>query len=314
MERDIEKRIPFGLKNGQLVGVDEVESGLACGCICPSCGGELQANKGETRTHYFSHNPNQEQPECETTFESAIHQMAKQILAEEKWIYLPALKVSRSQHDSKGIQHRKQKQAVDETEQTFTHVSLEQQINDIRPDIIAYSGRKAILIEIAVTHFSDKDKRRKIRELEFPSIEIDLSGIDYAATKAELRKLVIEDKKNKKWLSNPAAISVIAEIETSLSSHTEAVNSKYESEQIAEQQRKAKLRALYVKKQAEAEISNPPVQRGHTKEYDPRWFDCEVCRHLFSRPLSEAPYSLSTITCPECGHEISTHKAGDYHA
>jgi hypothetical protein len=52
-------KIPFGLKEGILVHVSDVASGLACGCVCPECNGKLQANKGKSGkgTHYFSHDP-----------------------------------------------------------------------------------------------------------------------------------------------------------------------------------------------------------------------------------------------------------------
>lgn len=50
-------KIPFGLRDGRMVEVSEVESGLACRCVCPSCGQPLQARKGPIRTHYFAHDP-----------------------------------------------------------------------------------------------------------------------------------------------------------------------------------------------------------------------------------------------------------------
>ena len=45
---------------GSVVTVDNVERGLACGCICPSCGTRLEARKGESRAHHFAHETNKE--------------------------------------------------------------------------------------------------------------------------------------------------------------------------------------------------------------------------------------------------------------
>ena len=81
-----DKRIPFGLKNGQMVAVAEVPRGLACGCVCPVCNRVLQANKGKKNAHYFSHNPSEDAVVCESGLETAIHMMAKQILFGEEEI------------------------------------------------------------------------------------------------------------------------------------------------------------------------------------------------------------------------------------
>lgn len=64
-----DNRIPFGLKNGILVGVSEVDSGLACDCICPSCHRKLQ---GKKVSHYFSHDPSEDTEICKSAFETAI--------------------------------------------------------------------------------------------------------------------------------------------------------------------------------------------------------------------------------------------------
>ncbi len=45
----------YALKDGIAMSVENVESGLKCGCICPSCGEPLVAKKGTKRMHHFSH-------------------------------------------------------------------------------------------------------------------------------------------------------------------------------------------------------------------------------------------------------------------
>lgn len=46
---------PYGLKNNQLVFVDEVDNGLKCGCVCPTCRVNLIAKQGDIREHHFAH-------------------------------------------------------------------------------------------------------------------------------------------------------------------------------------------------------------------------------------------------------------------
>ena len=74
-------KVPFGIRNGRLVGTDKVERGLACGCICPECGASLEARKGNVVTHHFAHHA---ASNCIYGLESALHLGAKQILLDER--------------------------------------------------------------------------------------------------------------------------------------------------------------------------------------------------------------------------------------
>jgi hypothetical protein len=78
--------LDFGLDHtGQMRGVDEVEQGLACNCVCPGCGSPLIAKKGRVRVHHFAH----QGASCTIGAESALHRMAKQIVADERRLVEP---------------------------------------------------------------------------------------------------------------------------------------------------------------------------------------------------------------------------------
>src|SRR5690349_237693 len=81
-----------------MVSPGDVESGLACGCICPGCEAPLIAKKGDKVVWHFAH----EGAACDNGAETAIHRMAKQILAEERTVALPAVDVSVSAIDAYG--------------------------------------------------------------------------------------------------------------------------------------------------------------------------------------------------------------------
>lgn len=76
---------------GKIVGIDEVEKGLACNCVCPHCGDVLEARKGKVRVHHFAHYGKEETSFCS---ESALHLASKEVLKEAREIALPALKIS----------------------------------------------------------------------------------------------------------------------------------------------------------------------------------------------------------------------------
>lgn len=304
-------KIPFGLnkRENRLVDVTNVLSGLKCGVVCPSCEGALQANKGTSgkRQHYFSHDPSSNTAECRSAFETSVHLMAKQILADYKSTIMPDLSLTMIIKDDSGTNHSDSINVIEKSEQVFRDVVLEQRLGEIRPDIIAYTkSSKPILIEIAVTNFTGTEKKAKIREMGLDAIEVDLSKISYSITEDELKPLVIEQFKNKKWLSNPLAIQAKLELSARLNRTVSEHNEKIAS--IAADRAKRTLFSIPSQKQSNQHT--PPEYKPYIhKEYDPRWFLCEACRYLFSKPLKESPYSLKTIECPECSFDVSTDPA-----
>lgn len=73
---------PYGIKDGNLVTVDDVDQGLACGCACPACDAPLEAHKGNIKSHYFKHYNGED---CGYGLESAAHLFAKNCIAKEKY-------------------------------------------------------------------------------------------------------------------------------------------------------------------------------------------------------------------------------------
>lgn len=295
-------KIPFGLKNGILVDVSEVKSGLACGCVCPSCHRKLQANKGKIVAHYFSHNPSEDTDVCESAFETAIHLMAKQIISEEGYLLFPELSVKETQADANGDIHKETSLVEKESIKRFDMVELEKHLDDIRPDIIAYQGSIYFLIEIAVTNFSNNEKITRIRNKSMPAIEIDLSNVSYSITKEELKQLIVEKSDNKKWLSNPAAIPIKQQLKVKLDEKIRVINENiYRARKKAIIPYRAKL--AVPQKRYLAPLPSKSIKKN---ERDSRWFACESCKNVFNVPLQDAPYTIDTLQCPKCSRAVST--------
>ena len=302
MSTDSNIKIPFGLKEGVLVHVSDVISGLKCGCICPACFGKLQANKGTKRIYYFSHDPLSNTDECRSAFETSIHLMAKQILEKNKNAIFPMLELSMSLKDDNGILHTEKIEVSPKTNKEFNNVKLEKRLEDIRPDIIAYTqSQLPFLIEIAVTNFSNAEKKKKIRDLNLYAIEIDLSNISYHTSESELTKLVIEEFKNKKWLSNPDAVNAKIELREKLKKKIDEAN-QYIMKRKQAYYEKPRIKSIKIPSTG-VDITKLPRT---TKQYDLRWFVCEACKHLFVKSVIDAPYTLETIECPECSFSVST--------
>jgi len=196
-------KLPFGLKDGQLVEISGVERGLNCGCFCPSCHQKLIARKGDKSIHHFAHYNSQE---CSKSLETSLHIAAKEILEKHKKIRLPAVITKMCEA------HGDQLLLFDEQTIVFDKIYLEKRIDDIKPDvIIEYNGRK-LLVEIAVTHFLDKEKKSKIRNLGYSTIEIKLNDLKKQLNFHSLQDILLHDVKNKFWVYNAKEHSFLDEI------------------------------------------------------------------------------------------------------
>ncbi len=201
-------KVPFGLHipSGKIVDVHSVELGARCNCTCPACGANLIA-KLNHKTPHFAH-----KSECLVNggLETSIHKAAKQILAEEKQIWLPdysyAIADPRlTQYWSEGIEVK------------FTNaihvdsVRLEVPIGTIIPDaILEYKGRE-IAIEVEVFNPINETKRKEYAKRALSAIRIDLSKKPHALTLDQIRKIIQEADERKHWIYNNRISELIRE-------------------------------------------------------------------------------------------------------
>lgn len=150
----------YALKGGEIVSIDDVESGLKCGCVCPSCGEQLVAKKGKKMMHHFAHYSGHS---CEYGYESSLHLAAKDILSSAKKITIPPVFIK---FDNS---YKKDELICEAKEIIIDRVELEKRYDDIIPDIVVYSGGKQLFIEIFVTHSIDDVKLEKLRKATYLS-------------------------------------------------------------------------------------------------------------------------------------------------
>lgn len=186
-------KMTCALQNGELKDIEEVENGLKCNCLCPSCGERLIAKKGNVKKHHFAHKSG---INCEYGYETSLHLMAKDIFNELKIIKIPKVTL----HMPGSNVH---KTLYEENYVSVDRVELEKKIGDIVPDIVVYVKEKILLIEIYVTHKIDSEKLDKIKNNNMSVIEIDLSDIKEPINKKELTKILIDETDRKNWINNP---------------------------------------------------------------------------------------------------------------
>lgn len=211
-----EVQLQYGLRDGKIVHISELsdtDRGLACFCTCPACGVDLQARlgQGKRRPHFSHHN---EACNIATAQETALHLLAKEILLENNHIWLPAYVLSAKEEDCVNdnlFDYRAINEQLRDYEYSppydfqFDNVILEKRVSDIIPDILIWrgdNGRK-LIIEIAVTHFVDEVKKKKIEDHGISALEIDLSQLyNQELDRNILKEIIINSLDSKKWVHN----------------------------------------------------------------------------------------------------------------
>ena len=159
----------YGVIDGDIVHISEVNSGILQNCLCPKCGSILIAKKGDIRKHHFAH---YNYENCQGAQETALHLLAKEILYQEKCVYLPY------SGDTQDVDIK-----------SFDDVSLEVREFGLVFDALGCVENDKLAIEIKVTHAIDDRKRQVVTDYKIQMIEIDLS--DYL--KGENNKSEIVD-------------------------------------------------------------------------------------------------------------------------
>jgi len=142
--------------------------------ICIDCGGNLIAKvKNKTRRKrkiHFAHHGT-----CTGNLETYLHKVAKTVFENETEIFLPLLG---------NIRYQK--------------VEVEFRLDRIRPDIIITDiYNQKIIIEILFRHRCDENKINKIKEMNIPAYEIDLSQLNYDADYETIKYEVLKNKENR---------------------------------------------------------------------------------------------------------------------
>lgn len=145
----------YGMLDGEIVHISEVESGIQQNCLCAKCGSILIAKKGDIRKHHFAH---YNYENCQGAQETALHLLAKEILYLNKCISLPI------------------PNSTEQTIKAFDQVRLEVRELGLIYDAIGYSESDKLAIEIKVSHAIDDRKRQIVLDHNIQMIEIDLSA------------------------------------------------------------------------------------------------------------------------------------------
>lgn len=190
------------LRDGKPVDIEDVESGLKCGCVCPVCGEALVAKKGMKLIHHFAHYSGNT---CEYGYETSLHMLAKEILSETKKITIPPVYISfPSSSKEKQLYSPAKMIPVD-------RVELETHFGNVVPDVVIYTGGKKLFLEIFVTHPIDELKLYKLKQADISTIEINLSKTERTLTRQKICDILLYNSSEKEWKYNSKANKILNE-------------------------------------------------------------------------------------------------------
>jgi hypothetical protein len=137
--------------------------------------------------------------------ETLLHLEVKKILAEASEIMVPALSTMSEGHSEQGERVECSWERSSEII-PIEDVKLEQRFGRVIPDVIARIAPDhgdLLMIEITVTNQIGDERLSRIREINCPTLEIDLRTSGGLLSRAELKALVLYGLEAKRWLHHP---------------------------------------------------------------------------------------------------------------
>lgn len=198
--------LPYGIKNNELVTIDEVKSGLDCDCFCPACNNKLIAHKGPLVKSAFAHYG---VTDCKRGVEAGIQRLCKDMIAQSKKFTLPALYFSYSWRSK----------IAPEEEIIVDEVTLEHRPGALVPGIILKSKEKIIHVEITVNQRVSREKMQQLKSRNIIGVEVHMprqveylfQRKDYRLSNENFKDELLSRTTSKFWINNPR-LSEIEEV------------------------------------------------------------------------------------------------------
>ena len=270
--------LPFAKRNGtgELVSPEQVSRGLSCDCSCPGCGRPVLAKQGTEKVWHFAH---EKASHCSNGYEVSVHELAKQLLRDQKRLLIPALKAKAEARDAFG-------QLLTEERQLFgpgmvrledCELSRRRELPDdsVTPDVTGHVKDREILIEITVFHRLMPEKEARLRQTGLACLLIDLRQFKTTqATRERLEAALFGDITNRHWLFHPFALAAEQELQAKLSHR---IQPSFERKRLEET------------RQAEQEARRAQQQEAERKAQQ------QAMEALLATPLAETPAPLVEV-------------------
>lgn len=309
-------RVPFGVRQSDnvWVGPEDVDkSGLACGCICPSCKLPLKKNVCTDRIDHFSHHTRQQQGkvarDCEYSFWVACATMGRQLLQQGGDLKTPSHRKVLTMPVGSWYQfYEDLKKTVDIAPESCISFSpnevaigeiVDQRLTDA---VITVHGFRVLVFFIhperqSVNIEGISRENTGVLVIDLSELQSTYSALRGAESfKYKIHICLFEEIKNRHWLWHPREFRLMTAAEEELNKKAQKIDPKHGhcSASIQHQKRSHPPAAT---------TSAPkPTQGPQPKD---RWCNiCCVCGDRFREFVQNS--DLDKISCPSC--RLTGHK------
>lgn len=194
-------QILYGVRDGELVHIDDADRGQACECICYQCQRPLIARKGEILAHFFAHEASD--VNCNPTPESLVHRYAKEQVAKMGRLLLPGFTVEGRHQTPVGTTHHLAWRYLPTYNVDIKHAEVESYRHaSVVPDVlISDTDGFSLAVEVYYRHAVDSGKLEKLKNLPFSAIEVNLSDLPVTTSSADLIA-ALRQTERWTWLNN----------------------------------------------------------------------------------------------------------------
>lgn len=208
--------------------------------------------------------------------ETILHWVIKCAIEKSKMLKVPQISVLRSQPMPDGTVAQEFAKLPEHT-LLIDRVTFECKVGDMVPDVVCWATRVGsdhppfqLLVEAAVTHYIDDEKRQKIRDSGLACIQIraDLFSKVGPVAVADIEQMVCSDPALKEWIAAPDLAAEIAQADRRLASRDRAIRQRMDDEERRRKQlerEKAKLESWY------RDAPDRAIAEGYLKELRAIW-------------------------------------------
>lgn len=188
--------------------------------------------------------------------ETILHWVIKCAIEKKKMMKVPGIAVARSRPMPDGTVAQELAKLSEHT-LLIDRLTFERKVGDMVPDVVCWVSKMGsddppfqLLVEAAVTHYIDDEKRQKIRDSGLACIQIraDLFSREGPVAVADIEQMVCFDTTVKEWITLPDLSAEISQADRRLASRARAIQQRLDDEERRRKQLerdKTKLESWY---------------------------------------------------------------------
>ena len=172
-EMSLQIKTPFGVREGHLIHVSEVERGLHRKVVCIHCGSMLVAKKGEKTTHHFAHHS---ESACDGM--RVLHKLGQKLMRRRIEHAFKDGSGLPFQWDCKSCGKIHRRNLVKKARKVREEFTLKGAERNPRSDLVLFDSKDKphVAVEIVVTHAPEDWVIETYRELGITRVEFSLNG------------------------------------------------------------------------------------------------------------------------------------------